>query len=250
MSKPSNFLEIYTLIKSASNNLAIRNNTKLLREEFFQEFKPLKKMAFDTRRIDQDKDYNPRRGLQHYSRSDDFVSEEDIVKINNIKKLKNITALLHEIFNKDDAWHDSFSKTLYTGLENAVNDFNKLGNFSTDQKSLTGLHYIEQLLNIRYGINLTNMNINDNEILNIILKKDEELLNKFNKLNLSNVKLGVEPPSNLETISTALPTRKEVAEVPYHTLIEKLFGEVKATVDNPNVERSITITIKDKLNKE
>ena len=75
MSKTSELLEIHALVKSASINLDIRNKSKCLRDSILTD-KPLTKLAFDTRRIDQDKEYNPRRGLQHYQRSEEFVSED------------------------------------------------------------------------------------------------------------------------------------------------------------------------------
>jgi len=214
MSKTSELLEIHALIKSASINLDIRNKSKLLREDLITEYQPLKKLAFDTRRIDQDKEYNPRRGLQHYHRSEEFVTEETLNKVNSIKKLKNITALLKDLFHNDDSWHDSFAKTLYNSLENTINDFNKLGNFSQDQKSLTGLNYIQQLLTIRYGINLDNVQLSkDEDILNVILNRDDELLKKFNALNLKSIKFGIDDSNTLQTLSK-VQEKEMIKEIP------------------------------------
>ena len=205
MLKTSELLEIYSLVKTASTSLNISKQSKQARNNLLSDLNkinnnPLVKLAFDTRRIDQDKEYNPRRGLQHYQRSEEFVTEDTSLKIANIKKIKNVTALLKDLFHSDDAWHDSFAKTLYSSLENTINDFNKLGNFSSDQKSLTGLHYIQQLLTIRYGIDLDKVQLDkDEDILNVILRRDNELLQKFNSLNLKSIKVGIENSDNLQT---------------------------------------------------
>lgn len=116
MSKTSELLEIHALIKSASTNLDIRTKSKLIRDDVLAEYQPFKKQAFDTRRIDQDKEYNPRRGLQHYQRSEEFVSEDTNHKMICIQKCKEVTNLLKSVFSKTNEWHDSFIKTLYNTL--------------------------------------------------------------------------------------------------------------------------------------
>lgn len=251
MSKTSELLEIHALVKSASINLDIRNKSKCLRDSILTD-KPLTKLAFDTRRIDQDKEYNPRRGLQHYQRSEEFVSEDTAHKMACLEKCKEVTNILKSVFSRTNEWHDSFIKTLYNTLSGAVNDFNKLGNFSSNQKSLSSLEYIEQLLTVRYAINLDNViNIPEEELFFTILKKDEELNNKFGNIDYHAIKNGYKElnsqEESLPIILKAQPTRQEIGENPYSLLLDKLFGTIKATKENPNVERSITITIKDSL---
>lgn len=66
------------------------------------------------------------------------------------------------------------------------------------------------------------------QLKNIILEKDESLTRK--------------DVNNAFEIS-----KRDVATQTYDNLLDKLFGGVKATKENPEVERTVTITIKDKF---
>jgi hypothetical protein len=68
------------------------------------------------------------------------------------------------------------------------------------------------------------------DLKKIILAKDEDLIKR-----------------NLEP---TVITKQDIRTKSYDTLMEKLFDGVKASEDNPNVERTVTITIKDKWIKE
>src|ERR1022692_4222517 len=100
----SEVFDIYDLISNGSENIAIRNQSRTLRKIAFGNFCPkegFKKIAFDTRRIDQETEYNPRRGLQNYNRSEPFISEDLAQKIKNFAKLRDVLNELETIYGRE-----------------------------------------------------------------------------------------------------------------------------------------------------
>jgi hypothetical protein len=73
--------------------------------------------------------------------------------------------------------------------------------------------------------------MSETDLTRVILAKDEDLTRK-------DVKQALEI------------TKSDVATKGYDSLIEKLFDGCKASADNPDVERTITITIRDRFHKE
>ena len=84
--------DLYNLISRGSENVAARNEAREIRKIALESASGLKKVAFDTRRIDQETEYNPRRGLQYYNRSEPFVSEAMGEKLANFSKLHDLLA--------------------------------------------------------------------------------------------------------------------------------------------------------------
>jgi hypothetical protein len=134
----------------------------------------LVKQAFDTRRIDQNTQYNPRRNLQYYHRSDPFINDQDILKINALQLLKETVDNIKDEFIGEPEWFDSYASDLDHSLEKifAIAD-GKNFDFSS-----TAIQYLEQLLNSRYRLSLSDIvkNSSDN-IRKIIIHKDEKLKN-------------------------------------------------------------------------
>ena len=62
-------------VKQIHSSIEERVDAQELRVEAIKSSvnKPLTKIAFDTRRIDQENDYNPRQNLQYYHRSEPFI---------------------------------------------------------------------------------------------------------------------------------------------------------------------------------
>jgi hypothetical protein len=224
-------LDIYTLISDGISDIPSRKQDFLVRKRAFDAAqKPaMVKNAFDTRRIDQEVEYNPRRGLQNYNRSEQFVSEGLEKKIRSFSKLRDVLVDLKLQFGKDQNWQDSNARvllsTLDKGLRIGIND----GDFSENQPSMGSLDYIEELLHVRYRLGFDDLTkLGATDLKKIILSKDEELTHgDMNKdLHIS---------------------KNDISTQTYDTLLEKLFGGIRATKDNPEVERTITITIKDKF---
>lgn len=231
--KLENLTEFYELMLSGTENIPSRKQAMLLRKAGLEACTAeggFKKLAFDTRRIDQETEFNPRRGLQNYNRSEAFITEAVSQKLANFSKLRSVLEGLRFQFGKQSEWQDSNARvllsTLDKGLRTGIND----GDYATSQPAQGSLDYIEELLHVRYRLGFDDLTkMGESELKRVILSKDEELTHR---------------DSNK---AQAVITKTDVANQTYDTLMEKLFGGVRATADNPEVERTVTITIKDKF---
>lgn len=231
--KLENFAELYQLVFDGVQNIPSRKQAMLLRKAGFESCTSgdgFKKLAFDTRRIDQETEYNPRRGLQNYSRSEAFITEAVSAKLASFAKLRSVLESLRMEFGKEHEWQDSNARvllsTLDKGLRTGIND----GDYATSQPAQGSLDYIEELLHVRYRLGFDQLNkMGESDLRRVILSKDEDLIQRdSNKAH-------------------AVITKSDVATQTYDTLMDKLFGGVRATAENPEVERTVTITIKDKF---
>lgn len=229
--KLDNIAELYELISAGIENIPSRKQAILLRKaglESCTSGEGFKKLAFDTRRIDQEVEYIPRRGLQNYNRSEAFITEAVSQKLANFAKLRNVLESLRHEFGREHEWQDSNARvllsTLDKGLRTGIND----GDYAVSQPAQGSLDYIEELLHVRYRLGFDDLSkLGESDLRRVILSKDEELTHRdVNKVEI---------------------TKSDVASQTYDTLMEKLFGGVRATKDNPEVERTVTITIKDKF---
>src|SRR5579872_2850583 len=69
---------------------------------------PIKKIAFDVRRIDQELDRNPRTNLQNWHRSDAFIENADQKKIEVFGKLFHSLGEVKLSFEREPGWHESY----------------------------------------------------------------------------------------------------------------------------------------------
>lgn len=190
------------------------------------------KIAFDTRLMDQETEYNPRRGLQNYNRSEAFLSEALSNKVKSFAKLRKVLNQLKDVYGKEHEWQDSNARVLLTTIDSGLRTIAQDENFSVNQPGTGSFDYIEELLNVRYRLTVDNLtSMGDAQLKNIILSKDEELIRKDMKQALE-------------------ITKQDVAKQGYDTLMEKLFDGCRASAENPDIERTITITIRDRFNKE
>jgi hypothetical protein len=224
--------ELYHLISSGTQELPARKQAMKLRKLGFATHATnngFTKLAFDTRRIDQETEYNPRRGLQNYNRSEAFLSQAMAEKLKSFAKLRNVLENLKNEFGREHEWQDSNARVLLSTLNKGLRIEQQDGDFTDAQPAQGSLDYIEELLQVRYRLGFEEINkLANKDLKRVILSKDEELIHK--DLN-----------DSLEI------TKSDVGSKTYDTLMEKLFGNVRATADNPEVERTVTITIKDKF---
>jgi hypothetical protein len=229
-----NVAELYELIVSGVENIPSRKQAILLRKaglEACTSGEGFKKLAFDTRRIDQETEYNPRRGLQNYQRSEAFITEALSQKLENFAKLRDVLENLRLEFGREHEWQDSNARVLLATLDNGLRTMIKDGDYATTQPAQGSLDYIEELLHVRYRLTFDDLSkLGSNELRRIILSKDEELTRRdINKVQI---------------------TKSDVAQQNYDSLMDKLFSGCRASADNPDVERTITITIRDRFHKE
>lgn len=227
--------ELYNLISRGSQNLGARKRSRMLRKAALASAvsgQGFTKMAFDTRMIDQETDYNPRRGLQNYNRSEAFLSEALSHKVKSFAKLRKVLNELKEVYGKEHEWQDSNARVLLTTIDSGLRTIAQDENFSLSQPGTGSFDYIEELLNVRYRLTVDNLaSMGETQLKNVIMAKDEELIRK-------DVKQALEI------------TKRDVAKQGYDTLMEKLFDGCRASADNPDIERTITITIRDRFHKE
>lgn len=215
---------IYELIAKGSQGILQRQQSIQLRKNAM--FGGMIKVAFDTRRIDQELEFNPRRGLQNYNRSEQFITESMSNKIIGFRKIKEVLDDIKSDFEKNAHWQDSYARVLCGTVDQVLRVNQKDGDYSDHQPSMGSFNYLDELLQLRYRINHDDINkFSNKQLRKIILDKDEDLINRENKVEI----------------------KKSDIKESYDTLLEKLFGGVKATEENPSVERTITITIKDSI---
>jgi hypothetical protein len=213
---------VYSLL-AQNADFGARQETIALRKRAFANPDPMIKVAFDTRRIDQETEFNPRRGLQNYNRSEQFLTAATADKIVHLQKLRRIAEGVKEKYGREPEWQDSYARILLNTLNQALNK-----DPGETQASIGSLDYVEELLFTRYRLDMeTIAKYADETLRDIVLNKDEALIRK-----------GVLMP--------VPETTKSISVQGYDTLLDKLFS-VKATAENPNIERTITITIKDSI---
>jgi hypothetical protein len=227
--------ELYNMISRGSVDITSRKESMKLRKVAFDTTVSgvgFTKVAFDTRRIDQESDYNPRRGLQNYSRSEAFISEANAQKLKNFAKLRKVLNDLKEVYGREPEWQDSNARVLLNILNAGLRTDIQDGDYTESQPSLGSLNYLEELMHVRYRLGFDDMTrMTETDLRKALLARDEELVHK--------------------DVNKALEiTKQDVSKNGYDTLLEKLFDGCRASADNPDVERTITITIRDKFHKE
>ena len=226
------YIEIYNILCKISSNKENKSEFFNLRKKYFNQLASsnLIKIAFDTRRVNQDIEFNPRRNLQHYHRSESFINKDASEKIKTFFKLKTAVDSIKEDFLGDPEWLDSYCRILSATLDRTLRIEQKDFDFFKPQ-----MDYLEELLYLRYRLKSDDINrLNEKELRNIVLDKDEKLLHKSIYANYNNG--GINKTSKSETIVKA-----------NDNLIDRLFGDVKASKENKEVQRSVTITINDKI---
>lgn len=201
--------------------------------------KGMVKVAFDTRRINQEEQFNPRRNLQNFQRSEPFISPEISAKIKTFFKIKSAADAIREQFLGDPDWLDSNSRILCNALNNTLRVDQKDYDFFKPQ-----FDYLDELLYLRYRIASTDVeSMTEEQIRGKLLDKDEKLLHKALFANYS-------PKESIRKESDRdLPMLKQTVISQEDSLMEKLFGGVKASHDKKNVKRSITISISDSIDE-
>jgi len=232
------FLDAFQILaeihKEDDNSLPVRVNAVL-------KMHPIKKVAFDSRRVDQDAYFNPRRNLQYYHRSEPFVSKEASEQIRTFFKLKTAADSIRDQYVGHPAWLDSYSRVLCASLDRTLRLEQKDGDYGKPQ-----LDYLQELLDVRYRLKPEDIEkMSHEELRQAIIKKDENLMQdqNFQSHYISKTNTLQPPMQNVAApFNINLPKQEQ-----QDSLMEKLFGNVKATKDNKFVKRNISITIEDQI---
>jgi hypothetical protein len=202
---------------------------RLCKEARKQILKPtIVKKAFDSRYFNPEEQVNPRAVLQDYKASNSVLSANMVSLVKTFSKLADVTSQIKQEYKSHHAFRDSYARILNERLELALRHKYGDKNYTDTNHSLQSFDALEQSLYARYRLTpemIDNMSAND--LKKVILSKDEEL--------------GDNP-------QTDVISKSEFAAMSYQDILSKLF-DVKATSDNPDVERTITITVRDRINK-
>lgn len=191
--------------------------------------KTLIKQAFDTRRIDQETQFNPRRNLQYYQRSEPFISSGFSDHIKLFFKIKTSADTIKEQFIGDPDWLDSHARILCNALDNTLRIEQKDYDFFKPQ-----FDYLDELLYLRYRLKKEDIErLSEQEIKNVLLGKDERLSMKsvFGKYDKK------------EQIQKPI---QEIVATPNTNMVEKSGNQPTKSIqakDGKDGEKNITINI-------
>jgi len=248
--KIDDIIEIYDLIASRGANSSSRKIMPSVRKEALATAlnkNGLIKVAFDTRRINQEIEYIPRRGLQNYHRSEDLISDSISNKIQAFTKLTKILDQLKLEYGREPEWQDSYTRVLSSAINKGLRLDQNDNDYSDAQPSVGSFDYLEELIHVRYRLTVDNlMSMSDFDLRNIILKKDDLLIKGGKAQSYLSDDKNISKNSYDQIIDKMLNTMAKTTVSTKDNLVSQLF-DIKATKDCPEIERTVTITIKDKM---
>ena len=212
--------------------------------------RPMVKNAFDTRRMNQDEERNPRQNLQYWHRSQPFIDEEDSQKITVFTRLAHIINKVRSDLGREPEWHESYARQLYDNVSRILRVKQADMDIAKPQ-----LSYLEQLMYVRYRMTMADLqSMDDQAIRKAILEKDENLLKRAKFLEGSggfNSFGDVQPVLQSQAVMAPAPQQIVIDSNRASTqeaLISAIFGNTEFRKEGENtVERTITITIKDNV---
>lgn len=189
----------------------------------------IKKIAFDTRKINQENERNPRQNLQFYHRSQAFIDAEEQNKIELFAKLNEPLSEIKQIYGNDPEYLTSYARILHETLDNTLKL--KEGHLDVFKPQM---EYLSQILYLRYRLSMEDLSkMSNSELKNRILEKDEKLLKRGTVVH------------NLQKESVVNKTTQNVSP---DNLVQAIFGAPNLRqAGEKTVERTITITIKDSV---
>ena len=221
------------VIKCDAEPTSIKRSARKAALNKIAESQQIKKIAIDTRNIDQETTRNPRKSLQYWHRSDQFIDEDMQEKLNIFAKVNTVLEDIKESYGKEPEYHDSYARVLHDHVARTMRIKEGDKDIHAPQVS-----YLEQLLFARYRLSMEEIKRMSNiEIKRIILNKDEDLLKRGAYLNNTG---SINSGAGLVIDSNGRNTQQNI--------IEAIFGNNNFRRDGENkVQRTITITITDEV---
>lgn len=194
---------------------------------------PLVKLAFDTRRVDQENDRNPRKNLQYWHRTDQFIDEDDNENLKTFAKLAKILNNLKKKLGTQPEWFESYTRQLYDNVYRILRVKEADLDIFRPQ-----INYLEQLIFARYRLSMENLKkFSEDKIEERILAKDEDLIGRASYLKET------EPDEPAKPI-----TKDSMTTSTQESIVNAIFGGAGMRRDGERtVERTITITIRDNV---
>jgi len=238
--------DVYQLLSSGMKDLPTRKQTILLRKAELAKCMStgFEKVAFDTRRINQETDYIPRRGLQNYHRSEKFISDTIAEKVSAFKKLSNVLDTLKLQYGRNPEWHDSYTRVLASAVHRGLRTIEADDDFSDAQPSMASLDYLEELMYVRYRMTAAELSaISEEKLRDAILSKDELLVKSgFDPMDLAPIKPSeISKNSYEDMFNKMMVTMAKMMESYKPIQIDGRADKPKETTEQ---EKTITISIK------
>lgn len=209
-----------------------------------------KKLAFDSRRVNQETDRNPRANLQFYHRSDPHLHPDEEAKLKSLSVLVEPLNQIQEEYGGSPDYHNSYARQLTDQLHNI---------FASEEINAfkPKLDYLTQILYMRYRITPDTLKTASAiELKDLLLKKDETLLKKsmvshFVKKPVVEPTMPafayLPPPMPLPAPGPAVPSNINIKTGDVSDgLAQAIFAGLKRNDGENSLTRTITIQIVDK----
>jgi hypothetical protein len=202
------------------------------------ESKIMKKVAFDTRRIDQSTQGNPRQNLQYYNRSQQFIDAELDNRMAALAELVDPLDSIREKYGTQPEFFSSYVSQLYDLVYRALQVKKAELNVFRPQ-----IDYLEQLLFARYRLTMEDLRSLDKKALEEkLLAKDENLLKRGAYLKKTKT---LETPKQANNPVVMKDGNEGGMQ---QNLVNAIFGNNDFRREGEKtVERTITITIRDNV---
>lgn len=193
------------------------------------------KVAFDTRRIDQEGSRNPRKNLQYWHRTDQFIDEDDEKNLKTFAKLAKVLVKLKEKLGTSPEWFESYTRQLYDNVHRILRVKESDLDIFRPQMS-----YLEQLIFARYRLSMEDLQkFSEDKLTESILKKDEDLIGRSAYLE--------ETKPETEEKSSGI-SKDSMTKTTQESIVNAIFGSANLRRDGERtVERTITIKITDNV---
>lgn len=200
-----------------------------------EKFQPaLIKRAFDTRRLDQDSERNPRANLQYWHRTDPFIIKEDQEKLEILAKLVSPLKEIKDKFGTQPEYLQSYARVLQETLARTLK-------VQETDKDIFGpqVNYLEQLIFARYRLSLEDIEkFSSSDLKERLMSKDEDLLKRGKFL----------PTEQFESRGQEKNIAKDGNyQVLNDTLAQAIFGQSFRKPGEASSVRTITISIRDSV---
>ena len=194
----------------------------------------LEKFAFDTRRIDQKFERNPRINLQYWNRSQQFIDAEKHKNMVTFGKLIDPLNDIQDQYGDQPEYFQSYAMDLHDLVGRVLRVKEADLEVFTPQ-----LDYLKQLLYARYRLSMEDIErLSRDQLKERILSKDEALLKRGNYLKTTNTKENNNKPTAV--------VKDGDGGVTQESIINAIFGNSKFRRDGEKkAQRTITIIIKD-----
>jgi len=227
-------------IASSAESPAIVSSARMAAFAAISNRIPIKKYAFDTRRTNQEDERNPRSNLQYWSRSQQYIDEEDQKRLEAFARLISPLDGIKNKYGNHPEYFQSFARKLHESVKGVLKVKESDLDIFRPQ-----LDYLEQLLYARYRLSLEDLTkMGSGAVEERLLSKDEDLLKRGSFINIT----GDQEDNNQKHANKVMLKDGDKTGLTQESIVNAIFGNNKLRREGEKtVERTITITIRDEV---